>query len=654
MNRGIIYSEDWQMVIGADRNIDYAPIKAETKEIGTFAFSLCKQLKRIIIPEGITTIGNYAFEHCESLTYINIPQSVTIIGDEVFNGCKNLQKITVSSDNPNYTSVNGVLLSKDLTKLIKVPQELPVTSYRIPNSVKIIDKSAFSGCKRLVELFIPYSVKKIESFAFKGCELLKEITIPSNVEILTDGVFSGCESLSSVVLEEGIKEIGEMILSECSSLRTIQIPSSIKSISSSAFNFCYSLEAINVEISNKIYTSIDGVLYDKNLFKIIRMPEGKDLADFIIPQSVTTIGDNAFFDCGKLRNISIPSRVNTIEQGAFFNCKELQKVVLSSNIKVIGNDAFSFCKSLTDITIPEGVKVVSEGLFYECINMKTVNLPCSITTIQNDAFKGCLALEEISLPLKLERVEDSSFSNCSSLRSITIPPSVSYIKETAFDECENLEEINVHQQNQQYASLDGILYDAELTKLIKMPQSCKMQIFMVPNTVKEICENACSRCSSLISVGLPDSIEIVFNNAFYGCSSLKGIVIPRNIGYIGNNAFSGCNISSIHCKLRNLYGVNIQNSAFADVDFNKCRLYIPYGMLPQYKKHYVFGNFKEYKVEDTGKSYKSDAYDNPDISEMVRTYGQMWPCPHCGSRDVQTYIDGTAKCHNCGGWYYYA
>ena len=111
MNRGVIYSEDWQMVIGADRDIDFAPIKDETKEIKTFAFSLCKQLKRIIIPDSITTIGDYACEYCESLTYINIPQSVTIIGNEVLNGCINLQRITVDSGNPNYTSVNGVLFS---------------------------------------------------------------------------------------------------------------------------------------------------------------------------------------------------------------------------------------------------------------------------------------------------------------------------------------------------------------------------------------------------------------------------------------------------------------------------------------------------------------------------------------------------------------
>ena len=338
----------------------------------------------------------------------------------------------------------------------------------------------------------------------------------------------------------------------------------------------------------------------------------------------------------------------------FQDCKELRKIVLSSNINVIGNFAFAGCESLTALTIPEEVTMISKGLFGECINLRTVGLPWSIKTILNVAFYGCVALEEISLPPKLERIEDMAFSNCSSLRTITIPPSVSYIEETAFEECTGLEEINVHQQNQQYASIDGVLYDSEFTKLIKMPQSCKMPVFMVPNTVKEINENACFKCTSLISVGLPDCIKKIFSNAFYGCSSLMGIVIPKNIGYIGDNAFCGCNISSIHCKLRNLYGVNIQNSAFADVDLDKCRLYVPFGMLPQYKNHYIFGKFKKYKIEESEKSYNSDAFDNPDISEMVRTYGQMWPCPHCGSRDVQTYIDGTAKCHNCGGWYYYA
>ena len=205
------------------------------------AFHGCTGLTSISIPDGVKKIYNLAFCKCTSLKEVTIPDSVTEIGSGAFVFCTGLTSINVDTRNPKYKSIDGVLFSKDGTKLIQYPANKMATNYIIPDSVKEIDGSAFLGCTRLTSITIPDSVTKIGTFAFAGCTGLTSINIPASVTEIGYEVFEGCTGLTSY--------------------------------------------------------SIDGVLFSNDKTKLIKYSAGRKATNYIIPNSVTSIGEQAFCKC---------------------------------------------------------------------------------------------------------------------------------------------------------------------------------------------------------------------------------------------------------------------------------------------------------------------------------------------------------------------
>ena len=355
-------------------------------EIGSSAFSGCSSLKSITIPNSVTEIGVYAFKGCTSLTSITIPNSVTNIGDSTFWGCSSLTAIYVAVDNKNYTSVNGVLFSKDKTALICYPAGKTDKSYNITNSVTSIGDYAFNGCSSLTSVTIPNSVTEIGGSAFVGCASLKSITMPKSVTSIGDMAFYKCSSLTSITIPDSVTSIGSSAFSNCSKLRSITIPNSVTSIGAWAFNGCTGLTAINVAMKNQNYVSPDGVLYNKDKTTIICYPAGKKGNNYKIPDGVTEIGSIAFSGCSSLTSVTIPNSVTSIGSGAFNGCTSLTRVTIPNSVTKIGWNAFSGCTSLTSITIPNSVISIDWYAFRGCTSLKSITIPNSVTSIGKCAF----------------------------------------------------------------------------------------------------------------------------------------------------------------------------------------------------------------------------------------------------------------------------
>ena len=278
-------------------------------------------LKTYTIKKGVKVICDEAFMGCDSLQSIVIPNSVKSIGDDAFRDCKALQSIV------------------------------------IPNSVTSIGEEAFSDCKALQSIVVPNSVKSIGNEAFKDCKSLQSIVIPNSVTSIGDGAFWGCESLQSIVIPNSVRSIGDDAFYDCTSLQSIVIPESVTSIGANPF---VNSGVRSIVSHSKFFTVDREALYDqKKKLLIAYFSKGYH---FVIPNSVTNIGDDAFWGCTSLQSIVIPNSVTSIGDYAFSLCKSLQSIVIPNSVTSIGKRAFEDCESLRAIIIPKGSRKKFEKL----------------------------------------------------------------------------------------------------------------------------------------------------------------------------------------------------------------------------------------------------------------------------------------------------
>ena len=364
--------------------------------IGDHAFSKCNSLKSIIIPDSVTSIGNYAFLCCDSLTSINIPNGVTSIGEGAFYDCDSLTSINI----PDSVTSIGYYAFSDCDSL---------TSINIPIGVTSIGDCAFSSCYSLTSINIPNSVTSIGYYAFKWCKSLMSINIPDSVTSIGNGAFSDCKSLLNINIPNGVTSIGDSVFVDCNSLISITIPSSVIAIGMNPFRGCHA----DLKNESKAFIYEHNVLFDRDKTAIISY-RAKE-ANYVIPDSVISIGDFAFSECNSLTSIIIPDSVTSIGYSTFSECKSLTNINIPDSVTSIGDFAFSGCDSLTSINIPNGVTNIGHSTFSECKSLTNINIPDSVTSIGDFAFSGCDSLTSINIPNGVTNIGQGAFKNCGSL-----------------------------------------------------------------------------------------------------------------------------------------------------------------------------------------------------------------------------------------------
>lgn len=315
--------------------------------IGDDTFYGCSSLTSITLPERLTSIGNSAFWYCSSLTSITLPGGLSSIGVAPFFSCTSLTDINVDDKNLYFTSIDGVLFSKDRNTLICCPARKE-DEYIVPEGVTSIRYVAFNYCTSLTSITIPESLTSMGSAAFYECTSLTSITLPKGLSSISDHAFYGCSSLTSITLPKGLSSIGEGAFFYCTSLTSITLPEGLSSIAYDAFYECSSLTEINVDDKNLYFTPIDGVLFSKDKNTLICCPPGKE-GEYIVPEGVTSIGSHAFYHCRSLNSITIPEGLSSIDIGAFANCTSLTSITLPKSLTSISEYAFFYCTSLTDV-----------------------------------------------------------------------------------------------------------------------------------------------------------------------------------------------------------------------------------------------------------------------------------------------------------------
>ena len=446
---GVKYSKDGRKLLKASRELGGVySVKEGTRIICDRAFSSCCSLSEIVIPSSVTSIGDSAFDTCSSLSEIVIPSSVTSIGERAFSSCTSLKYISIPKSviclngnpfanwngklkylSPNFVYEDDILFNKDKSRIISFRNQ-NIETYVIPSSVTSIDDWAFYGCYSLSEIVISSSVTSIGDSAFSWCLSLSEIVIPSSVTSIGKGAFSSCSHLSEIVIPSSVTSIGDWAFSYCFSLKYISIPKSVISLNGNPFaEWNGKLECLS---PNFVYE--DDILFNKDKSRIISF-RNQNIESYVIPSSVTSIGDSAFSCCRSLSEIVIPSSVTSIGDGAFYGCNSLSEIVIPSSVTSIGDSAFSSCNSLSEIVIPSSVTSIGDSAFSSCDSLSEIVIPSSVTSIGDSAFSYCFSLSEIVIPTSVSSIGDSAFSRCDSLSEIIIPSSVASIGKGAFYNC---------------------------------------------------------------------------------------------------------------------------------------------------------------------------------------------------------------------------
>ncbi len=364
-----------------------------------------------------------------------------------------------------------------------------------------------------------------------------------------------------VVIEDGVTSIGDYAFANCSNLESITIPDSVTSIGKRTFSFCSSLTSITIEEGNPAYSSVDGVLFDREGIELITCPGGKT-GSYTIPSTVTSIGNYAFFECSNLESITIPNGVTGIGECAFAYCYSLESITIPDGVTSIGVYAFDDCSSLTSITIPDSVTSIGEDAFSRCNSLSSIiisegnteyssldgvlfnqdgtelitcpegktgsyTIPSTVTSIGNYAFTRCYGLTSITIPDSVTSIGEGAFTYCSSLTSIMIPDSVTSIGDSAFSSCSSLTSITIP-DSVTSIGVGAFGYCSSLTSIT------------IPDSVTSISDFAFSHCSSLTNITIPDSVTSIGFAAFSNCSSLESITSPDRVTSIGYSAFEDC------------------------------------------------------------------------------------------------------------------
>jgi hypothetical protein len=506
--------------------------------IGDGAFNGCSGLTSITIPNSVTTIGDRAFYGCTCLASIDIPNSVTSIGDDAFTGCTGLTSIKVSNGNSKYDSrnnCNAIIESASNTLIAGCQNTI------IPNSVTSIGSYSFYGCSGLTSINIPNSVTSIGNGAFLGCSRLASVTIGNSVTTIGHSAFDGCSSLASIDIPNSVTSIGSYSFNGCSGLTSIDIPNSVTSIGNSAFSYSSGLTSIVVSSGNPTYDSRN------NCNAIIETASNTLIIgcmNTVIPNSVTSIGNGAFFGCSGLTSVTIPNSVVSIGNLAFADCSSLTSIIIPNSVTSIGDEAFHGCNGLTEI----------------------YSLALTPPPIYYYTFTGCYSatLYVPNESVNAYKAADywKNFTNIVGIGSIL--PGNTFIVEGIYYRVTNANMVSV---------IANAEVDVYYTGEVVIPDSVTYEGHTFAVTGIE--NNAFDGCFELTSITIPNSVADIGVQAFQGCTGLKSVTIGSGVTAIGAKAFNYCNaLETVKC-LGTVPPVMASADCFTTTAYNRAQLLVP-------------------------------------------------------------------------------
>ena len=544
------------------------------------AFMLYNNLRSVTISNSVTTIGKNAFYCCYDLASITISNSVKSIGKSAFCYCYNLKTVT------------------------------------IPNSVTTIGDEAFRDCSGLTSVTIGRSVTSIGTNAFQCGSNLEYIEVDKgnqnyssadgilfNKDITTLYIYPASKPGSDYVIPNSVTTIDANAFLFCKNLTSVTIPKAVTTIGEHAFSSCHKLEGISVDKSNPNYSSADGVLFNKAKTTLYCYPAGhRNYNNYVIPYSVRTIGDNAFYCCYGLSSVTIHNSITTIGKNAFYYCSNLSSVIIPGSVIKIDEQAFCGCSRIAEIYYGAENPVEATADVFPDYSRPTlyvnasamdkirVTVPwgmfekieaCDIKENQKYTFSytysddGTASVSrflagdpDVIIPetvehegkvYKVTSIGTKAFYNCRNVKSVVIPNTVTTICESAFHYCGGLTSVSI------------------------------------PNSVTTIGKSAFYRCESLTSVTIPNSVTTIGEAAFLNCIGLVSVTIPNSVTSIYGGAFSGCrSLMEVYYEAEN--PIESYKNVFSD--YSKPTLYVNPSAMDKIKVTIPWSLFEKIEAYD--------------------------------------------------------
>ncbi len=450
-----------------------------------------------------------------------------------------------------------------------------ITNVIINNSVTSIGNYAFSYCTGLTSVTIPNSVTSIGKYAFYWCGYLTSITIPNSVTSIGEGAFYGCSSLTSITIPNRVTSIGD---------EAFYLVANIV-YNGTATGSPWGARSINGYVDGYfVYSDATKT----TLLACFRAAEG----ELVIPNSIKSIGDNAFRDCTGLTSVTIPNSVTSIGYEAFRDCSSLTSLIIPNSAQFVASGDYktfnsyinltyveapalffdipeaqwpSYTKSLSHVTV-NGGELTENALLFINRSYKTLQtLDVSAVTnteFADEAFKGFYNLKELVLPALLQKVSYMMVAGCKNLQSVVIPASVEEIEQSDFEDCRSLQSITFGDQQN------------DAPGRFNVPASTE-------NRLKHIGNWAFYNAHELKSIEIPEGVEEIGEGAFYGCTYLEDLVLPTSVRYVGDNTFALCaKLKKI--TVNSVTPPSIQAKTFFDVK-RQIPVYVPDGSEDDYK-----------------------------------------------------------------------
>lgn len=615
-------------------------IISNISNIAARAFFQCTGLTSVVIGDGVNSISWEVFANCNGLTNVSLGNNLTYIGQRAFMGCNNLVTVTI----PDSVTTLETEAFRNCYGL---------TSFTLGNGLTSISNNLFQGCVSLDTVIVPNTITSIGSSAFSGCTGLTHLTIGGGVTSIGISAFSGCTALSTVVFNDGVTSIGDNVFSNCTNLTTVIFPSTVSSIGSNTFLGCTSLDSVNIPNSvtsigshafegctglsfvtiGKGVTSIGGCAFRNctglnsvifnadsctsvssgatrtflNCNNITSFVFGDNvkvippalcnglsgLTTIVIPDSVVSIGVDAFRGCSGLTSVeynAINSIINTpahinyedTRNRIFDNNSSINSFVFGDNVQVIPAYLCVVMTNLTSVTIPAAVTSIGSYAFRDCSGLVSIVFNAdSCTSIGSgtgsgtkSAFYGC-NISSVTFGNNVKVIPDRLCYHMSNLQSpLVIPNSVVSIGEYAFSQCTGLTSVNIG---------GGIVGKASFF------QCTGLNSVTLGDGVTSIEQDAFYYCSGLTTITIPDSVTFIGTYAFQRCSGLTNITIGGGVDTISGYVFDGCtHLANIY--MRRTVPPSVQSNTFVNVPSN-ANLHVPCGAGSSYQSAAYWNQF---------------------------------------------------------------